>query len=148
MKRIFAFLMMVIIVLSLCACSAVDSTPTQHSKENDITKYLGTYITVGIYDENGDNILPYYDDPDDTPLIILEENNVAKMSLIPSSGVGATYYYTIEHDLLKAELDSNCDGIPEGGEGAGTFSGIFQDDGLYIRIGQGVMYMYHLQKVE
>ena len=132
MKKVISLVMVLLLCLGLCACAGGDGNTTnqvQSDNGNDRSKYLGTYICDGFYDKDNTFIKDNDGNSYNNAVIILENNNVAKVSLNPETGAGFTFYYTVNYSEISLTSDFNRDGVPDTGKDAVTAWGVRRPDG-------------------
>lgn len=108
MKKVVALIFVLVLCLSLFACAKSGDAGNKASS-NDISKYNGSYYADGTIGNSGD-LIPI---KSNNPILILEPNNVAKVSLNPASGKGFTFCYTINGSSISLKSDFNGDGVPD-----------------------------------
>lgn len=146
MKKAICLVMAIVLCLGLCACggNGNEENKTQSSNKDDVLTQmgiepLGTYYSDGFYDDDN-NLIKY---TGNYPLIILEENNVAKVSLNPSSGKGFTFYYEINGVHLDLYSDFNLDGVPDTGADAVRAAGTFVYDGSFTLLWDDGLFQHY-----
>ena len=132
MKKAICLVMAIVLCLGLCACggNGNEENKTQSSNKDDVLTQmgiepLGTYFADGTIDNN-DELIPI---KNNNPILILEANGVAKVSLDPSSGKGFTFCYTIKGSEVFLTSDFNLDGVPDSDGKVVTAHGFFKYDG-------------------